>query len=464
MSLLTPRTRLTIDRVSPVTEAFAGALNAMLAQQSDTPQLVMMGDLLDLQFSDRATATQSALSFLTALNAEGRFADTMIATPGNHDHSLWTDARLSLQHVDQLNPGDEIVYRKATAAFTPEPDAESRLLSKIAERAGFQSVDLRYPNIAFGDQDRAVVVHHGHFVEPPYKLISDLYDAAIERPRAFLTVEELAGENSGWLDFFWATLGETEMGDEFYTFYQNLLTVAGFRTLSAKWSAKIADKLSEKLPLSGNLTLHEFLQQATRVGIDAGMGPFLDSERMAVVETLTTEGWKGVKWYLDGAVRSQVAAELWPPQSHPTLDADANRVEDLTFIFGHTHKPFADRVASAASPNPVKVYNTGGWTLNGPRFDTAAGAAMVLIDDRLNAVLVRILGTPQNGEIPRAYVEHLGGVSDGANTFQIEVARWLEDTADAWTHLARVSEEAYAVRQAYLLDLTNPDRSGGRVA
>lgn len=468
MSLLTPFTRFSEDRVSPVTEAFATALNAMLAQQDAAPQLVVMGDLLDLQFSDRAHATQSGLSFLKAINREQRFAPEMIATAGNHDHALWSDARLGLQHADQLRPippGDEVTYRKITPAFTAEPQAESRLLSKIAKDAGFNSVDLRYPNIGFGDRDKAIVIHHGHFVEQPYKLISDLYDQATDRPRQFLTAEEIASENAGWLDFFWATLGETGMGDDFYTFYQNMLTVAGFRTLSARWSVKVAEKLSEMLPFSGNLTIREALRMAARVGIDAGIGPFLDSERMAVVETLTTEGWDGVQWYLDGVVRTQNDAELWraAPQD-VVVPPELQQVRDLTFIFGHTHKPFADRMVSAASPHPVKVFNTGGWTVNGPRFDTAAGAGMVLIDDNLDAVLVRVLGTPQKDTISPAFVEPIGGVADGENHFMMEVAQWLAASSDAWQRLATEAEKAYQVRQQYLLDLTNPDRGTGRVA
>ncbi|MEL6572956.1 MAG: hypothetical protein AAFQ64_14930 [Pseudomonadota bacterium] len=472
MSLLTPFTEFSKDQVSPVTDAFATALNAMLAagpaQQESKPQLVLMGDLLDLQFSDRAHATQSGLSFLKAINRDAGFAPEMIATPGNHDHALWTDARLGLQHGDQLRsipPGERVIYRKITPAFTPEPDADSRLLTKIAQDAGFDSVDLRYPNIGFGDRDKAVVIHHGHFVESPYKLISALYDQAMDRPRQFLTAEEIASENAGWLDFFWATLGETGMGDDFYTFYQNMLTVGGFRTISADWSVKIAEKLSEMLPMSGNLTLRETLRIVARVGIDAGIGPFLDSERMAVVETLTTDGWDGVQWYLDGVVRSQNNAELRPnfPLGDQTQTEDS-RVRDLTFIFGHTHKPFADRMVSDASPNPVKVFNTGGWTVNGPRFDTAAGAGMVLIDDNLDAVLVRVLGTPQKGTIRPAFVEPIGGVAEGENQFMIDVARWLAASSDAWEALASEAEKAYQVRQRYLLKLTNPDSAKGRVA
>ncbi len=51
-------------------------------------------------------------------------------------------------------------------------------------------------------------------------------------------------------------------------------------------------------------------------------------------------------------------------------------------MYGHTHKPFADRWAVAGFPAPVRIFNTGGWMV-----DTAApapvqaGAAVLVSDD-----------------------------------------------------------------------------------
>ncbi len=444
-SLLTPLTEITLDGQSPVTRALGEAFDAFLAQQQDQPQLIVLGDLLDLQFSDGARAAQAGVAHLKALTAGGRLDKTLIATAGNHDHALWTDARLGLEVKDRLSPTPGLIHRKATRAFDSDDRVQSRMLTEIAHLVGFADVDMRYPNIGFGDRKKAVFLHHGHFVERPYRLMSDLKDFLDGAPRRWLTVEEIAAENAGWLDFFWASLGETGIADEAYDLYQSLLTAAGFRAKSADWTEVVADKLSEALPFSGNLALREALKRATRVGFDASLGAMLDTERRAVIDPLTTEGWDGLRWYIDGVARSQIAAEL---------DGD---VEDLTFVFGHTHKPFADRVISRASPNPVRVFNTGGWTLNGPRHDTAVGASMVLIDDALNVVAVRLMGTPQQGKVPRAYVEQVGEVRPGGNQFAIEVARWLEGSQAAWENLALVAEEAYRVRQKMLLRMTNPD-------
>jgi len=441
-----------MQRVSPVTTAFATALDGLLSQQSDTPQLIILGDLLDLQFSDRTDATQSAIGYLSALTAGGRLDKTLIATAGNHDHALWTDARLGLDSTRLVHPDAGARYRQITPAFEPDPHVESRLLTNLAQASGFDAVDFRYPNIGFGDKGRAVFLHHGHFAESPYRLISKLRDAMIGTKRQFLTAEEISTENAGWLDFFWSSVGETGFGDESYDLYQHLLTSAGFRTKSARWSEGISEKLSEMLPLSGNLALRQGLNMATRVGFDATLGMFIDTERAAIVEALTTEGWEGLRWYMDGVAKTQIAEEL------------GDDVIDLTFIFGHTHKPFADRLVTDACKAPVKVHNTGGWTLNGPRLDNRSGAGMVLIDHDLNVVSVDVLGTPQNGEMHRAAVVPLRDDTKGAVAFANAVRQWLAMSAPLWDKVAEAAKTAYDIRQKILLDLTNPDPTTRRNA
>ncbi len=463
MSLLTDLASDNFRQTSDVTQAFAAAFSAFLSQQSAKPQLIVLGDLLDLQFSSRAHATQSAYGYLEALRASGQLHDELIATAGNHDHALWSDARLSLE-TDTLIAGidsdrsdtQDVRFRQTTKAFGKTKDAKSRLLTRLAKTAGFESVDLRYPNIGIGNRDRAILLHHGHFVEQPYRLMSRFQDFLLGQNRHFLTAEEIASENAGWIDFFWTALGETALKDPAYDIYQALLTVTGYRAKSAGWSAQIAERLSELLPLSGNMTIQALLHRMTQAGFDATLEAFADSERAAIVHTLTDDGWDGLTWYLDGVVRSQIDAELRKTSDKPDKPF---RVNDLTFVFGHTHKPFADRVVSSASPNPVKVYNTGGWVLNGPRLDNAAGVSMVLIDDALNVVSVRLFDTPRNGIVHSARIELLSEDREDARTFAQSVQSWLDGSRPEWDHLRDTVKTAYELRQKILLDRTNPDHS-----
>ena len=57
-------------------------------------------------------------------------------------------------------------------------------------------------------------------------------------------------------------------------------------------------------------------------------------------------------------------------------------------MFGHTHKPFERILSSAAAHDPIEVLNTGGWVVDSVDDDSVQGAAVVLLDERLEAVSV----------------------------------------------------------------------------
>ena len=423
----------------PVAATFAAALGHMLEQSGAKPQLMLLGDVLDLQFSNRAEAYPKAHSFLKSLHDTGQIAGTVMATAGNHDHALWTDARLSLEADTFSNDTHAPAYRKSTPAFTQTPSAQSRLLNELVTKAGFDGVDFRYPNIGFSGDNRAVVFHHGHFVETPYRLMSTLKNALSERDIEPMTVDRISSENAGWIDFFWSTTGDAGFGRDFSDFYQNMLTTTGYRRLSAKMALKIRDALTEILPMAGNLSVQEIMRMAAQVGLDVTLGKFRDTERYAVVLTLTHDGYDGVRYYLDGPVKTQIAEEL-------------NAIHaDLTFVFGHTHKPFSERIASTGFGQPVKTYNTGGGTLNGPRLDGAEGAAMVLMDDKCNVANLRLFSTSG----PGPSVEMLCDNADAA-TFRDDIESWINAPGNHWAALTKAAQEAYRARQKYLLKLTGP--------
>ena len=52
-----------------------------------------------------------------------------------------------------------------------------------------------------------VVMHHGHFVERLYRIMSGL-DDIFDRPQASRTVVDLESDNAGWIDFFWSSEGD----------------------------------------------------------------------------------------------------------------------------------------------------------------------------------------------------------------------------------------------------------------
>lgn len=261
---------------SAVTTEFVRVLEAFLGK-ADKPKLILLGDILDLQFSDRKHAFQNAQGFLTAMSKSCCFADNLIATAGNHDHALWTDARFSCDEAAMWD------YRDATSAFSETPTAKSRMLDALAKQAGFGDVDFRYPNVGLRNDDRAVLLHHGHFFEDPYRIITTLRDLFSQGARCDLTVSDVAAENAGWIDFFWSTIGDAGLAHNASDLYQNMLTSSGFRRLSGQLSELFSDEVGEQLPLAGDLRVREALSMAARVLLDVTAGKFRDTERYSEV-------------------------------------------------------------------------------------------------------------------------------------------------------------------------------------
>jgi hypothetical protein len=428
-----------------VNAAFSAALKLFLdglqPAGAARPQLILLGDVLDLQFSKRSAATHDAVDFLQPLAETGCFADEVIATAGNHDHAIWTEARLALE-TRAFEAGIEH-GPSHTPAFEKTPDATGGLLGAVLRKAGFRGLDLRYPNIGLANEHRAVILHHGHYVEGAYRLVSTVKDALTNRDTGAMSVETLAAENASWIDFAWSPFNDA---DELEILYQNFLTTAGFRRITRDWSDRAASALSEALPLSGNRAMQKAVLAATKFGVEATLDRARDTERMAEVVSLTQSGRDGLLWYLEQPVLKQIGFE------NPGFDGD------VTFVLGHTHRPFSMRVAAQGFRSPVRVYNTGGWTLNGPRLDNAEGAALVLIDENLNTASLRLFSTPRNGVVPEARIEMLSNGHPDEAAFRSKLQDSLETSRPLWERLREVVRRAYLERQALLISLTDTSR------
>jgi len=63
---------------------------------------------------------------------------------------------------------------------------------------------------------------------------------------------------------------------------------------------------------------------------------------------------------------------------------------EVTFIFGHTHKPFEEVFPFAGYRSGVKIFNNGGWVVDSMDPAPLKGAAIILVDEDLNTASVRM--------------------------------------------------------------------------
>ncbi len=436
-----------VDRKTPAAAvaALADCIYELHRGQSEPPELVVLGDLFELALisSDMAAATFG--QFVSALRigqAEAIVAPVVRFVPGNHDHRLWTQARNQsyLRHLADLAGGDEALPDALHATnLLPERDEYPvrdgfvELLAARANGGGSIEVHQSYPNVGLISPDgrRAVVCSHGHFVEPLYRLMSNL-DIAFgkvglgELPEA----RHLEAANGGWIDFFWSSMGDSGKVSHIVSdLYESLqssnemeLEVEVIRNYVAKTRRGLRGRLEASL-----------LAACLRDGVI----PRLQRERHRGDRTLSPAAKVGLDDYLRGPVQHQLR-EVDP------------LVVDTTFVFGHTHKPFAELRDIKGYANPVSVLNTGGWVVDSPEPEANKGAAIIVVDTDANVAVVRLFSQSAD---PAGYrVSVTSGDSRLDNPLVEQLSTAVDSSRDPWKSFEQVISATVATRCRQLSD------------
>jgi hypothetical protein len=441
---------------SPVAAAFGRAVRALLGRQRQAqnrgaendaaPKIVLLGDIMDLAFCDRDDAAQSYVGWLKGLIGDkpALFSPDMIFLPGNHDHSLWTAARMAAETAS-VAAGGTAQMPLATPAITGQPLA-APLVTALNHRAGVTGeVQLRYPNFALHDAmtGRCVAFHHGHFLEATYRAMSAAHDMLTGVSRLHLTVDALADENANWIDFGWSSFGQaSDLSRDVVTLYSGLSVSSEAHHLRQRMARAISNTLGPKLPMGGQDRMKSALRYGVLAALDASFGAFSDEERASITDVMSDSTVAGLRSYLDGPLAGQLRDELghMPPE--------------VTFVFGHTHKPFIDTVVPAKGP-VLQVCNTGGWYLDSPRLNGREGVSLVLVDEALNVVSVHCFATPPNGLCCATEVRLASHHSPEGQAFADEIARLVAADQPLWDALSKIAAAEYVLRQNLLLSILN---------
>ncbi|RBP51223.1 metallophosphoesterase [Arenicella xantha] len=392
----------------------------------DLPKLVLLGDLVDFDFASMTDIVRSLDVLLRALFDDDEpdvFQKEVVFVPGNHDHHFWQSEKdnlfLERFQQDQYQSDERIPYQ--TTDLFRSTSLTSKLLDQLpyAKATGL-SFEMRYPNWGLwhagddGHSDKQVVFHHGHYVEPLYRmmttinqLMSDIGDPDIE---------ELERQNGSWINFFWSSLGASPaQRDNTVLLFDIMQNPAATYRYSQRLASLVSEYLSSKSGTSpsntiiNNLTLEKLLAGI----ISSTLGRGFQAERANNNAALSEEGWEGLQWYLSKPLHQQILDDA--PDSAMAAAHDSRLVlTDTTFIFGHTHKPFQDSLGVDGFQLPVKVFNSGGWVVDQPDFSSVQGGAVIFVDAQLNTASLRLFQAPVNGAMPPVTVEgaEFGSVAD----------------------------------------------------
>ncbi len=373
------------SRPSPVLRGLAECLAGILGRNepgAPKPSLILAGDILELALSPSEQALATFEQFLrSVMPPNGELFGDIIYIPGNHDHHLWSAAREAqyLNYLGRLAPDRALEAPWDTTKVVMDMAGKDRLVSGLATTLARRIPHLRdrgfeiltaYPNFGVLDGRRAVVFHHGHFIEPACRYFSTLLSLCFPEQSLPEDVYTLERENSAWIDFLWSTLGGCgRIGSDIETIYESIGDRGSLRALMDSLAHGIAGKYA--VPAWVPRFLREWaLKIALRKGAEA-FSNRLERRQTEGDAPLSPDAAEGLRWYLEGPLMSQLALET------------GQVLESMVFVLGHTHKPMVE------CRDRTRILNTGGWVVDSPKTQPVHGAAAVLIGGDLSAVNVR---------------------------------------------------------------------------
>lgn len=428
---------------SPVMVHLVKCLRYLISKNANDkkPTLILNGDILELALSTTNEAAMVFERFIELIMAPRKeLFEKIIYIPGNHDHHLWESARETqyANYITGLKPGKDLPVPWHTTNMFVENDPNpvpSYFLTKLVKRYRNLKdfvITIAYPNFGLFKEDgqKCVIFHHGHFIEPVYQLMSTLRNlifADREKPRHIWDIE---AENFAWIDFFWSTMGRSgEAGRDIELIYEKMQDRDQFKELLYN----LADNLARKydLPGWGDMMEAQILKWVFSGMVDRVVG----TERTQTDRPLSKEAERGLWSYMNGPLKDQIL-----------IERKEKMARDVTFVFGHTHKPFQEDINFKGYPEWVNIYNTGGWVVESVEPQRIHGGAVVLVDEDLNSVSLRMYNEDEDAGRYSVEVEEATHASEERNPFYHRMSKLVKASEDPWKTFSAITARSVRVR------------------
>ena len=118
----------------------------------------------------------------------------------------------------------------------------------------------------------------------------------------------------------------------------------------------------------------------------------------------------------------------------------------MSFVFGHTHKPFEKDMNFAGYPGWVHVYNSGGWVVDTVNRQYLHGGAVILIDENLNTATLRMYNERDNLNEYNVYVSEANHPGDESGPFFSEIAKRVSEIPKPFADFSKAVARAVSVR------------------
>ncbi len=376
------------------------AIKITLNQGKPIPFLILNGDILELATSTYPISTTYFRLFLTEL-AKRKLFDRLIYIPGNHDHGLWSLIRdthfVKCLSRQSESPG-QLKVEHVTQLSIPR---QSPLLSLLVSNLPMQIISppllVANPSLrlqSFHGHD--FLFHHGHLLEDVYKFLTLLGKRVIEdislnelkdKPLRD-KIGELERENWPWIDFVWSgftragRVGPTmedyprRVGHTMEDIYELISSPEGMQKLIHRVGDILRTEFNLPLiPEGFEDDLFRFILRKALEKGGVGSEERADHKKPAFSKDLKNMTHRFINHYM--------RQELLDEGLHPAT----NRTR---FIFGHTHKPFLEKLEDVgAGFEKVTVVNSGGWVIESDGYLPKHGPGIVFGTNTGDIALVK---------------------------------------------------------------------------
>jgi predicted phosphodiesterase len=315
-----------------------GDLINELNQDKGIDELILLGDVLDLAFSNFQDVIHQARAFFNQIgNLNIKEEGKIVYVPGNHDYHIW------LLHIEKRDIIERVLAHSLPQlpnyinSFSGKESFFSEVLPKNLEKKFM----IRYPNYQFENNGIKYLLHHGHQVYGPCV--------------SLMSPKEALNEGKGLNDFLIANSPILEL-----MYYHLERSKEMRKELEYAWKkygspgailVVINELLDARVPRLARRLTHKIRTLWLRF----------------TIKTIKKDRGTGIDEIQD-EIRDYLKLCGWPLQN------------PLRFIFGHTHVPDGKKIN-----NKVTVVNCGSWLKEDTRHNT-----YLLIKD--NVLTLRKLG------------------------------------------------------------------------
>ena len=412
---------------------------------SPKPTLILNGDIMELALSNTNETAMSFDQFIRLIfpsdksPEEWLFAPHMVFLPGNHDHHLWEKAR-ETQYTEYIKtlPIDESlpIPWHVTNMYKSPPSIPCDFMNGVIHRYPILKeanvrVSTMYPNymVTNENQTKGIVFSHGHYIESLYMLMSELKTMIFPDRLIPQNIWDIEAENFAWIDFFWSTMGRSgEVGKDVEIIYNKMQDKDALLQLTNNMAESIAERMQKNV-VKEVITEHSLKWILGELALKVAT-----SERGFSTDVLDEKTKKGLKEFVERPLLLQMKGEIKQIPSN------------LSFIFGHTHKPFEKMMVFDGFPQAVKVYNDGGWVVDTIQEQKYHGGAIILVDDNLDCVSVRMYneGTYKISTAEAKYD------SDTHSEFFNILSSMIDCSQEPYASLCKTMNEEVRLRYKYL--------------